>query len=59
MVNEGNLTTEPEKKEVERTEEVELQKEEEGMSFVELYEQSLQDVAIGKVVIGKIVQINE
>jgi len=59
MVNEGNLTTEPEKKEVESVEEVDLQKEEDGMSFVELYEQSLQDVAIGKVVIGKIVQINE
>jgi len=60
MVNEGNLTTEPEKQEVESVEEVAApQKEEEGMSFVELYEQSLQDVAIGKVVIGKIVQINE
>ncbi|MDO9516350.1 MAG: 30S ribosomal protein S1 [Syntrophales bacterium] len=59
MVNEGNLTTEPEKQEVESTEEVGLQKEEDGMSFVELYEQSLQDVAIGKVVIGRIVQINE
>ncbi len=59
MVNEGNLTTEPEKKEVENSEEVDLQKDDAGMSFVELYEQSLQDVAIGKVVIGKIVQINE
>ncbi len=50
MVNEGNLTTEPEKQEVESVEEVATpQKEEEGMSFVELYEQSLQDVAIGKV----------
>ncbi len=58
MVNEGNLTTEPEKKEVESMEEVTLQKEEEDMSFVELYEQSLQDVAIGKVVMGKVVQIN-
>ena len=58
MVNEGNLTTEPEKKEVDSTGEVTLQKEEEGMSFVELYEQSLQDVAIGKVVMGKVVQIN-
>ena len=59
MVNEGNLTTEPEEKEVEIIEEVTLQKEEEDMSFVELYEQSLQDVAIGKVVMGKIVQIND
>ena len=59
MVNEGNLTTEPEKKELENVEEVEAQKEEDTMSFVELYEQSLQDVAIGKVVIGKIVQIND
>jgi len=59
MVNEGNLTTEPEKKEVESMEEVTLQKEEEDMSFVELYEQSLQDVAIGKVVMGKVVQIND
>ncbi|TFG91663.1 MAG: S1 RNA-binding domain-containing protein, partial [Syntrophobacterales bacterium] len=59
MVNEGNLTTEPEKTEVESVEEVAPQKEEDSMSFVELYEQSLQDVAIGKVVIGRIVQINE
>jgi len=59
MVNEGNLTTEPEEKEVEHIEEVEFQKEEEDISFVELYEQNLQDVAIGKVVMGKIVQIND
>ncbi len=59
MVNEDNLTTEPEKKDVEDTEEVGLQKEEEDISFVELYEQNLQDVAIGKVVMGKIVQIND
>jgi len=59
MVNEGNLTTEPEKKEVENVKEVEAPKEEDAMSFVELYEQSLQDVAIGKVVMGKIVQIND
>ena len=59
MGNEGNLTTEPEKKEVENLKEVDTQKEEDGMSFVELYEQSLQDVAIGKVVMGKIVQIND
>jgi len=59
MVNEGNLTTEPEKKEVEGIEEVDLQTEEDSMSFVELYEQNLQDVAIGKVVMGKIVQIND
>jgi small subunit ribosomal protein S1 len=59
MVNEGNLTTEPERKEVESIEEVTLQREEEDMSFVELYEQSLQSVAIGKVVMGKVVQIND
>ncbi|MBW2630836.1 MAG: 30S ribosomal protein S1 [Deltaproteobacteria bacterium] len=59
MVNEGNLTTEPEKKEVESMEEVTLQREEDDMSFVELYEQSLQNVAIGKVVMGKVVQIND
>ncbi len=59
MVNEGNLTTEPEKKEVESIEEVTLQEKEENMSFVELYEQSLQNVTIGKVVMGKIVQIND
>jgi small subunit ribosomal protein S1 len=59
MVNEGNLTTEPEKKELESLKEVDTQREEDGMSFVELYEQSLQDVAIGKVVMGKIVQIND
>ncbi len=59
MVNEGNLTTEPEKKELESAKEVGTQREEDGMSFVELYEQSLQDVAIGKVVMGKIVQIND
>ena len=61
MVNEDNLITEPEKKEVEveDMEEVGLQKEEEDITFVELYEQNLQDVAIGKVVMGKIVQIND
>ncbi|MBN2539295.1 MAG: 30S ribosomal protein S1 [Deltaproteobacteria bacterium] len=59
MVNEDNLITEPEKKEVKDTDEVGLQKEEEDISFVELYEQNLQDVAIGKVVMGKIVQIND
>ncbi|MBW2599092.1 MAG: S1 RNA-binding domain-containing protein [Deltaproteobacteria bacterium] len=59
MVNEDNLITEPEKKEVEHVEGVEFQKEEEDISFVELYEQNLQDVAIGKVVMGKIVQIND
>ncbi|MCD6486861.1 MAG: 30S ribosomal protein S1 [Syntrophobacterales bacterium] len=59
MVNGDNLTTEPEKKEVESMEEVTLQKEEDDMSFVELYEQSLQNVAIGKVVMGKVVQIND
>ncbi|MEA1970656.1 MAG: S1 RNA-binding domain-containing protein, partial [Thermodesulfobacteriota bacterium] len=59
MVNEDNLTTEPEKKEVESVEEVTLQKEEDDISFVELYEQSLQNVAIGKVVMGKVVQIND
>jgi len=59
MVNEGNLTTEPEKTEVESMEEVTLQEQEEDMSFVELYEQSLQNVTIGKVVMGKIVQIND
>ena len=60
MVNEDNLTTEQEKKEeVVDMEEVELQKEEEDITFVELYEQNLQDVAIGKVVMGKIVQIND
>ena len=59
MVNKGNLTTEPEVKEVEHIEEVVFQKEEEDISFVELYEQNLQDVAIGKVVMGKVVQIND
>ncbi|MBW2544206.1 MAG: 30S ribosomal protein S1 [Deltaproteobacteria bacterium] len=63
MVNEDNLITEPEKKEVEveveDVAEVGLQKEEEDITFVELYEQNLQDVAIGKVVMGKIVQIND
>ncbi|HPQ44808.1 MAG TPA: 30S ribosomal protein S1 [Syntrophales bacterium] len=59
MVNEDNLITEPEKKVIEDTEGVGLQKEEEDISFVELYEQNLQDVAIGKVVLGKIVQIND
>jgi len=58
MVNEGNLTTKPEKKEAEDVRGG-APKEEDGMSFVELYEQSLQDVAIGKVVMGKIVQIND
>jgi len=60
MVNEGNLTTEPEVKEVEHImEDVGSQNEDEDISFVELYEQNLQDVAIGKVVMGKIVQIND
>jgi len=59
MVNKGNLTTEPEVKEAEHIEEVVFQKEEEDISFVELYEQNLQDVAIGKVVMGKVVQIND
>jgi len=53
MVNKGNLTTEPEVKEAEHIEEVVFQKEEEDISFVELYEQNLQDVAIGKVVMGE------
>ena len=59
MVNEGNLTTEPEREKVESIEEVTLQSDEEDISFVELYEQSLQTVAIGKVVMGKVVQIND
>ena len=59
MVNKGNLTTEPEEKIMEDMKEGTLQKEEDDMSFVELYEQSLQDVAIGKIVMGKIVQIND
>jgi small subunit ribosomal protein S1 len=60
MGNEGNLTAEPEKQEVETIEvDKPRKKEEDHMSFVELYEQSLQDVGIGKVVMGKIVQINE
>ncbi len=59
MVNKGNLTTEPEEKIMEDMKEDTLQQEEDDMSFVELYEQSLQDVAIGKIVMGKIVQIND
>ncbi len=59
MVNKGNLTTEPEEKIMEDMKEGTLQQEEDDMSFVELYEQSLQDVAIGKIVMGKIVQIND
>ncbi|MEA2014176.1 MAG: 30S ribosomal protein S1, partial [Thermodesulfobacteriota bacterium] len=54
-----NNIVEPEVKEDVPIEEVETQNDEEDISFVELYEQNLQDVAVGKVVMGKIVQIND
>jgi small subunit ribosomal protein S1 len=61
MVNEDNLITQQEEKKENESEEVKstIQEPEEDMSFVELYEKSLQDVATGKIVVGRIVQIND
>ncbi|MEA3471179.1 MAG: 30S ribosomal protein S1, partial [Thermodesulfobacteriota bacterium] len=56
MVNEDNLITEQKEN---KSEEIKSQEKEEDLSFVELYEKSLQDVTTGKIVTGKIVQINE
>ncbi len=58
MVNEDNLITEQKENESEEIKSQEREQEED-VSFVELYEQSLQDVPTGKIVTGKIVQMNE
>jgi small subunit ribosomal protein S1 len=61
MVNEDNLITEQEEQKENESEEIKSQEkeQEEDLSFVELYEKSLQDVSTGKIVTGKIVQMSE
>jgi len=61
MVNEGNsMINENEKigKEAEE-DRVEAHSDGEDISFVELYEQSLQDIPVGEIVTGKVVQIDD
>jgi len=68
MVNEDNVNIEKEEQmqSVEgdsslenKGEEAETHQPEESLSFVDLYEQSLQDVPYGEVLVGKVVQIND
>ncbi|MBW2637389.1 MAG: 30S ribosomal protein S1, partial [Deltaproteobacteria bacterium] len=61
MVNEDNLITEQEEQKESESEEIKSQEkeQEEDLSFVELYEKSLQDISTGKIVTGKIVQMSE
>jgi small subunit ribosomal protein S1 len=61
MVNKDNLITEQEEQKENESEEIKSQEKEheEDLSFVELYEKSLQDISTGKIVTGKIVQISE
>jgi small subunit ribosomal protein S1 len=61
MVNEDNLITEQGEQKENESEEIKSQEkgQEEDLSFVELYEKSLQDVSTGKIVTGKIVQMSE
>ncbi len=68
MVNEDNVNIEKDelKQSVEgdsslenKGEEAETYQPEESLSFVDLYEQSLQDVPYGEVLVGKVVQIND
>ena len=61
MVNEGNSIIKEEEitgKGVEE-EKLDTQSEGEDFSFVELYEQSLQDIPVGEIVKGRIVQIDD
>lgn len=55
MVNENHPINEQEKP---REEKRDVQEVDKSMSFSELYEQSLQDVPLGEVVMGRIVQIS-
>ncbi|MBN2568023.1 MAG: 30S ribosomal protein S1 [Deltaproteobacteria bacterium] len=60
MVNEGNSMVEEEMEEKEVEEEkTKNSSEGENVSFEELYEQSLQDIPVGEVVTGRVVQIND
>lgn len=61
MVNKDNLITEQEEQKENESEEIKSQEkeQEEDLSFVELYEKSLQDISTGKIVTGKIVQMSE
>jgi small subunit ribosomal protein S1 len=61
MVNKDNLITEQEEQKENESEEIKSQEkeQEEDLSFVELYEKSVQDVSTGKIVTGKIVQMSE
>jgi len=67
MVNEDNINIDKESFEEPMENELPLDHEKEGdaslqmeeaMSFAELYEESLQDVPFGEILIGKVVQIN-
>jgi small subunit ribosomal protein S1 len=61
MVNKDNLITEQEEQRENESEEIKSKEkeQEEDLSFVELYEKSLQDISTGKIVTGKIVQMSE
>ncbi len=60
MVNEENITTEQEENAFNEEQEVqEKQEKSDDLSFVELYEQSLQEVPTGQIVTGRVVQVND
>ena len=61
MVNEGNSMIDENEKIGKEAEEdrVEAHSDGEDISFVELYEQSLQDIPVGEIVTGKVVQIDD
>jgi len=60
MVNEENITTEQEEKAFNEEQEVqETEEKSDDLSFVELYEQSLQEVPTGQIVTGRVVQVND
>lgn len=59
MVNEDTKITEHEETAAGGQKEVEQEKNTEDMNFVELYEQSLQEIPVGQIITGRVVQIND
>ncbi|MBN2284414.1 MAG: 30S ribosomal protein S1 [Deltaproteobacteria bacterium] len=59
MVNDDTKITEHEESTAGEQREVEQEKSTEDMNFVELYEQSLQEIPVGQIVTGRVVQIND